>query len=69
MTPADDDTWRGVFVDVHPVRFTSGPISYRATLRALVRGTGILVTLFHACVGSALAFVTVIGVETPQCRG
>ncbi|MCH7592564.1 MAG: hypothetical protein IH989_07295, partial [Planctomycetes bacterium] len=37
VTPADDGTWRGVFVDVHPVRFTGGPVSYRATLRGLAQ--------------------------------
>lgn len=37
VAPADDGRWQGVFVDVHPVRFTSGPISYRATLRALAQ--------------------------------
>lgn len=37
VSPADDGTWRGVFVDVHPVRFTSGPVSYRATLRGLAQ--------------------------------
>ena len=37
VTPAGDGTWRGVFVDVHPVRFTSGPISYHDTLRAVAQ--------------------------------
>lgn len=37
VAPEENGTWRGVFVDVHPVRFTKGPVSYHATLQALAQ--------------------------------